>query len=168
MPPLKGDPGMSSRSCASCTLCCKLMGVPELKKPAARWCSDCDQAQGCTVYERRPPSCRNFACFWLMDDQFPDEMRPDRIHALLAFNDTPDSVVLHVDPAHPAAVRSAEVSALIDALLKNYQKLFVLMGRHSAMLTPSRWQQSQETIWGMDQPAAPSPPQRPVHQQKRG
>lgn len=125
----------AGRTCGSCTLCCKLMGVPELKKPPARWCASCDQGTGCTVYAERPPSCRNFQCFWLMDENFPEEFRPDRIHALAAFNDTPDSCVLHVDPAKPKAMRSAEVQALTDALLKTYAKVFVLSGRESALLT---------------------------------
>lgn len=125
----------SARSCGECTLCCKLMGVPELKKPSARLCGSCDVGKGCTVYEERPPSCRNFQCFWLMDENFPDEFRPDRIHALAAFNDTPESCVLHVDPAFPKAMRSAEVRALTDALLKTYAKVFVVTGKESAMLT---------------------------------
>ncbi|WP_448190165.1 hypothetical protein [Azospirillum sp. sgz301742] len=125
----------SSRTCGECTLCCKLMGVPELKKPPARWCESCDQGKGCTVYDERPPSCRNFQCFWLMDENFPEDFRPDRIHALAAYNDTPDSCVLHVDPGKPKAMRSAEVRALTDALLKTYAKVFVLIGKESALLT---------------------------------
>ncbi|MGQ9372000.1 hypothetical protein [Azospirillum sp. ST 5-10] len=125
----------NKRTCGDCTLCCKLMGVPELKKPAARWCDACDRGSGCTVYAERPPSCRNFECFWLMDEAFPDDLRPDRIHALAWFNDTPDSAVLHVDPAHPRALRSAPVDALIQALLKVYARVFVMCGKDSAMLT---------------------------------
>jgi uncharacterized protein len=125
---------MSERTCGECTLCCKLMGVPELKKAPASWCGDCDQGKGCTVYDTRPPSCRNFQCFWLMDENFPDEFRPDRIGALASFNDTPDSAVLHVDPARPKALRSKETRALIDALHKIYAKVFIVQGKESALL----------------------------------
>lgn len=125
---------MTTRQCGDCTLCCKLMGVPELKKPAARWCELCDQGKGCSAYEERPPSCRNFQCFWLMDENFPDEFRPDRIGALASFNDTPDSVVLHVDPARRKAMRSREVNAMIDALLKVYARVFVVSGKESALI----------------------------------
>ncbi len=125
---------MADRNCGECTLCCKLMGVPELKKPSAKWCVSCDQGKGCTVYEERPQSCRNFQCFWLMDETFPDEFRPDRINALAAFNDVKDSCVLHVDPAKPRAMSSPKVNALIDALLKSYAKVFVLSGKESALI----------------------------------
>jgi len=70
-----------------------------------------------------------------MDGTFPDEFRPDRIHALAAFNDTSDSCVLHVDPGQPKAMRSAEVQALTDALLKAYPRVFVMSGKESALLT---------------------------------
>lgn len=123
-----------ARSCGECTLCCKLMGVPELKKPSAKWCPDCDQGKGCTVYDTRPPSCRNFQCFWLMDENFPDDLRPDHIGALMAFNDTKDSMVLHVDPARKRALSSPPVKALIDALLKTYPKVFVVNGKDNALI----------------------------------
>lgn len=125
---------MSERTCGECTLCCKLMGVPEIPKAPAKWCADCDREKGCRVYETRPPSCRNFRCFWLMDEAFPDEFRPDRIGALASFNDTPDSAVLHTDPARPASVRKPETRALIDALLKVYAKVFIVTGSEKAML----------------------------------
>lgn len=124
----------TTRTCGDCTLCCKLMGVPELKKPAARWCPACDQGRGCSTYDERPPSCRNFQCFWLMDEGFPDDFRPDRIGALASFNDTPDSVVLHVDPARRNVLRKPEVRALVDALLKSYAKVFVVNGKDSALV----------------------------------
>jgi hypothetical protein len=110
------------------------MGVPELAKPTARWCADCEQGTGCRVYDTRPPSCRNFQCFWLMSEDFPEEMRPDRCHALVSFNDTPDSVVLHVDPAYPRTLQSRPVRQMIDALLKVYERVFVLNGKDSAMM----------------------------------
>lgn len=125
---------MTERSCGECTLCCKVMGVPELKKAPAQWCSSCDRGKGCTVYETRPPSCQNFRCFWLMNDNFPDEFRPDRIGALASFNDTPDSVVLHTDPARPKALRKPETRALIEALQNTYAKVFVVNGKESALL----------------------------------
>lgn len=128
---------MTERTCGECTLCCKLMGVPEIRKPPARWCADCERGKGCGIYETRPNSCRNFQCFWLMDDGFPDEFRPDRIGALASLNDTPDSCVLHVDPARPRALSRPETTALIDALHKVYARVFVVSGAEKALLRRS-------------------------------
>lgn len=133
--PTGAEPG---RECGDCTLCCKLMGVPELKKASARWCEHClrgdDAGHGCGVYDERPPSCRNFQCFWLMDANFPDEFRPDRIGALAAFNDGPDSAVLHVDPARRNVLSRPEVRAMMEALGKVYPRVFVVNGKESALI----------------------------------
>lgn len=45
---------VAGRSCAGCTLCCKLLAVEALAKPRAKWCPHCDSKQGCTIYETRP------------------------------------------------------------------------------------------------------------------
>lgn len=125
---------MDARTCGECTLCCKLMGVPELKKSSAEWCGDCVQGKGCGVYEERPQSCRNFQCFWLMDDAFPDDFRPDRIGALAASNDSPDSAVLHVDPARRRALNTPRVDAMLKALMKTYAKVFIVQGKETALM----------------------------------
>jgi hypothetical protein len=45
---------MSERSCGDCTLCCKVMAVEALGKPAGSWCSHCKPGRGCLIYETRP------------------------------------------------------------------------------------------------------------------
>jgi uncharacterized protein len=125
---------MSQRACGDCTLCCKLLRVAELNKPVGRLCTHCRPGEGCGIYEERPPSCRNFQCFWLMNEAFPDDLRPDRSHALVAFNDTPDSVVIHVDPKHPRALDRRPAADLIPALLKVYERVFIVCGGEKAMI----------------------------------
>jgi hypothetical protein len=63
-------------------MCCKLMGVPELEKPANRWCPHCDVGKGCMIYKSRPPSCQKFQCLWLQS-QMAEELRPDQTHVVL-------------------------------------------------------------------------------------
>lgn len=75
----------NKRSCGSCSMCCKVLGIPELDKPADKWCQHCDPGNdGCTIYEDRPPVCRTFECIWLQDGKniapvFKDSDRPDKI-----------------------------------------------------------------------------------------
>lgn len=125
---------MSKRSCGDCSLCCKLLRVVELDKPEGRWCRHRAPGAGCGVYADRPPSCRFFQCFWLIDEAFPDDLRPDRCHAFVAANDGPDSVVIHVDPAHPDAIRRKPAADLVPALLKVYERVFVVCGDEKAMM----------------------------------
>ena len=63
------------RDCGSCTLCCTLTYVPELKKPERVTCENC--AANCTIYETRPQSCRQYECAWLAG-HMSEDMRPDK------------------------------------------------------------------------------------------
>ena len=62
-------------SCFTCTLCCTLTRVPELDKPEWLRCNHCS-VTGCTIYEDRPQSCKNFKCAWL-SGVIPEGLRPD-------------------------------------------------------------------------------------------
>lgn len=75
----------ASRSCGPCSLCCSVLRVDELAKPAGRDCvhqrrvgvDPAAPAGGCAIHETRPGICRAYACLWLQggleDDERPDE-----------------------------------------------------------------------------------------------
>jgi hypothetical protein len=58
---------VTGRECGSCSLCCKLLDVPEAGKPNHEWCPHCRPGHGCRIYAQRPDICRGFACLWLCD-----------------------------------------------------------------------------------------------------
>lgn len=93
------------RGCEDCTLCCKVLGVEELDKPAGRWCRHCDVGKGCTIYEQRPQECRDFRCLFLAVETFPEEWRPNRAHFVLTTDADARRVLLRVDPDRPNAWR---------------------------------------------------------------
>jgi len=69
-----------TRRCGDCTLCCKLIPVPEIKKPSNVKCPHQHQHPGgCLIYDRRPMSCRLWSCRWLTNDDTDDLKRPDRV-----------------------------------------------------------------------------------------
>ena len=99
------------KSCESCTLCCKLMGVPELGKPDGKWCEHCSPGEGCNVHGdvlQQPSSCANFSCGWLQDSEglFGDDLRPDRCHVMLTSTTDGQRIVAmcepHIDPFESA------------------------------------------------------------------
>ena len=51
------------RTCGDCTLCCQVLDIPELTKPAGRLCVHANA--GCNIYPDRPEPCRTFTCGWL-------------------------------------------------------------------------------------------------------
>jgi len=91
------------RECGACTLCCKVVAVVELDKPAGTWCAHARSKSGCGIYEMRPPGCRTFYCHWMLDRNFGPEWKPDK--AKFALMQTPQGVTAFVDPGHPAAWR---------------------------------------------------------------
>src|SRR5262245_34979797 len=67
----------TGRQCGDCSLCCKLLNIDELNKPANTWCQHCRPGKGgCSIYADRPPDCRTFACGWLTHPEFGDIWKP--------------------------------------------------------------------------------------------
>jgi hypothetical protein len=125
---------MTNRVCGGCTLCCRFYGVPELGKPEQERCRHCT-ASGCSIHETRPASCRNFDCFWLMDENFPDDLRPDRCGVVAWWNGADHgSAVLHVDPDRPDALAKSPGSELLRAVLAGFARVFVVCGEERVML----------------------------------
>jgi hypothetical protein len=117
---------MMKRECNECQLCCKLLPVAEIGKPANTRCSQQRQFRGCLLYHsnKMPFSCSLWNCRWLVNDDTKDLARPDRSHYVIDI--VPDSIVaqdgdkiIHIqtiqiwcDPKFPEAHR--------DPRLRNY------------------------------------------------
>ena len=95
----------NERDCDGCTLCCKVMHVPELDKPAGRWCPHCKVADGCGVYETRPQTCRIFRCGFLQDLALDEHWRPSVARFVLVVLAPEERVTAYVDPQRPDAWR---------------------------------------------------------------
>jgi hypothetical protein len=118
---------MSQRKCGDCQLCCSLLPVNELAKPALQRCAHQRHGKGCAIYARRPMSCALWSCRWLVDDEAGDLARPDRCHAVVdiipdVIRMTPPGeepseatvLVVWIDPAFPEAHRDAGLRRLIE------------------------------------------------------
>jgi hypothetical protein len=71
------------RDCGDCTLCCKVIHVETLKKPAGEWCKHCALGRtsgGCTIFGQpdRPYECGKFQCMWTRHYDWPDSMKPSK------------------------------------------------------------------------------------------
>lgn len=113
-------------SCGTCIMCCKLMAVEELSKPAGRWCQHCDK--GCSIYPERPPSCREFECVYLQNAAiFPPLLRPDKSKCVLTATKEGNLTVI-VDPGYPDAWKKQPVSDVILAALKGSDVVVISFG----------------------------------------
>lgn len=104
-----------ARTCGSCTLCCKVMGIEELEKPPGRWCSLCAPGRGCKAYDERPPSCRIFSCAWLTSDFVPEALKPNRSKVVLALDLGGTRLVAYPDADAPAAWRREPMQSFLKA-----------------------------------------------------
>jgi hypothetical protein len=86
--------GELMRQCGGCTLCCKLLPVPPLKKLAGHRCQHQRHGKGCAVYETSamPASCSIWNCRWLVNNDTADQSRPDRSHLVIDL--MPDYITL--------------------------------------------------------------------------
>jgi Fe-S-cluster containining protein len=95
------------RACGPCALCCKVLRIEELDKPAGRWCPHCTAGRdGCRIYDTRPPSCRSFHCAWLIDPKLGAEWHPATAKMVLHYDRPARRLAVHVDPEFPSAWRS--------------------------------------------------------------
>lgn len=95
---------MTPRACGSCSLCCKLLDIPELEKPASLMCRHFAKGAGCSIHADRPSPCRTFQCFWSTTPQMPEEWRPSNA-GFFVWTDAPDRLIVEVDPNKPDAWR---------------------------------------------------------------
>ena len=73
-----------NRQCGECTLCCKLLPVPPIHKPAGKRCQYQRHGKGCTIYARRPSACEMWSCQWVLGGTGTERLsRPDRVHYLI-------------------------------------------------------------------------------------
>lgn len=107
-----------NHTCGDCTMCCKIMGVKELAKPAGQWCPACKIGYGCKIYTTRPESCRIFECDWLQESAYPDELRPDKCKVVITCTTDGKHPVLWVDPNYPDAWKKEPIAAYIRAAHK--------------------------------------------------
>jgi hypothetical protein len=96
---------ITGRECGNCSLCCRLLDVPEAGKQTAQWCPHCRPGKGgCSIYAARPQACRHWACSWLVNSDFGDEWFPKACGIVVDMHRMEDdSIVMrfHVDPRTP-------------------------------------------------------------------
>lgn len=91
----------AAKSCGECGLCCKLMGVAALQKPAGRWCGHFSKPRGCLVYDQRPGDCRLFNCLWLLTEALDERWKPTVAGFVLHTEQGGARLVVECDGARP-------------------------------------------------------------------
>jgi hypothetical protein len=93
------------RSCGTCSLCCKVLRIPELDKAAGEWCRHCRPGRGCGIHAIRPFVCRGAYCEWMIAKGLGPEWKPERAKFALFVTNGGRRLTAHVDPGSPSAWR---------------------------------------------------------------
>jgi hypothetical protein len=131
-------------SCGTCTMCCKLMSVPELEKPTCAWCPRVEKGRGCGAYADRPQACRDFECVWLQSQSSSHplgaELRPDHTRVVTTLTTPTDRIpqqalVMHVDPDRPEAYKAGAHGRFVASMVSKGARIFVVIGDRRIALT---------------------------------
>lgn len=130
----------AGKSCGSCTLCCKVLGIAALQKPHGTWCKHCTPGKGCGIYPDRPEECKTFLCMWLLDPVLGPEWKPDRSKIVLNVAPTGNGIVIRCDPGYPQAWRREpyhrKIQQWAHAARQSNGTLIVLVGNEMTIITP--------------------------------
>lgn len=125
-----------NKTCGSCTMCCKLVSVPEMKKPIYVWCENCSPKTGCQIYHDRPPSCHRFECVWIIEGDLPGNIRPDRCKVMFEQFPGSSTILAMVDPAFPDNWRKKNIIDQIQLFVRRGCAVVVTNGREKHILLP--------------------------------
>lgn len=131
---------MRAKSCGSCTFCCKVMAVDELRKPGGVLCAHVRAGRGCGIYGERPHACRTFECVWLMDPEMPHRFRPDQTKVVLDQDADGLRLIARCDPANPQAWRRNPIYAALKGRAADTwgsgKIVLAVAGRRTWLITP--------------------------------
>ena len=68
--------------CDGCTLCCKMMAIPQMNSPAGEYCRGCFIDIGCCIYDDAPEECLEYACAYAQMNRASIKLRPDNCHVI--------------------------------------------------------------------------------------
>jgi hypothetical protein len=129
------------RGCDGCTLCCKMMGVPALSKPANAWCPHCRTGSGCGIYDTRPTECRTFQCGYLLMPGLTPEWKP-ATSRLIIIGSGGNRINIRVDPGRPDAWRRQPFYRVMKEwaamALREHKQVVVTIAQRSIVLLPDR------------------------------
>jgi len=105
-------------SCYGCSMCCTMLSVKELDKPAGVPCKHLN-GHRCGIYDERPESCRKYKCVYLQSKtygrrKFTSSMRPSKCHVIFEpTRGATGGLLIKVDPKHRNAYLKGAVARFI-------------------------------------------------------
>ncbi|MEZ5995242.1 MAG: hypothetical protein R3C25_05765 [Hyphomonadaceae bacterium] len=134
------DNVVAGRSCGGCTLCCKLIDVPAVQKPALQWCKHCVIGEGCGIHKDRPSECRAFNCAYLVSAALDERWKPVNSKFVVAMDEVNRTIYIYAD-AHGNAWRKEPSYSQIRKWAQRFWPLggrVLVWGREVIAVLPDR------------------------------
>ena len=137
---MDSSPAVPGRACNACTMCCRVLDVAELAKPAGTECPHCIKAGGCGIYADRPSACGEFYCGYLALPFVNERWFPDTCGMMIFPDADQKRLAVHVDPARPDAWQAepyhADLRQWAAAADKMGFQVYVAVGRRIIAILP--------------------------------
>lgn len=132
--------------CGACNLCCRLLAVPDIHKPARMLCWWTGLHGGCARQSEKPTefdpnsdlmACKQFECLWLASQTHPDEskrlprhLRPDQSHVVFGPQDRQDETLIYVnvDPDYPSSWKEPEIEDYLKGIRDRGGRVELIVG----------------------------------------
>lgn len=133
---------VAGRSCEGCGMCCNLLRIDALNKPAGEWCKHCSTRRSCDIHGEHPDDCRNFHCGWLTVEGLGDEWKPSKSKIIMTAELDGQRMTAIVDPKRPSAWRETpyyeQLKAWATAAVEDNGQVVVRIGERYWVILPDR------------------------------
>ena len=120
---------LEGRSCGDCALCCKLLAISELAKPAGSWCRHCVEERRCAIYDNRPPTCCAWHCGYRLLPFLGEHWHPARCGMVVHWNSAQRELTIVVDEGLDGGWRlrlyAADIAMIYRWCLKNRHRFTI-------------------------------------------
>ena len=124
---------MSEKTCGTCSICCKIVAVSDLNKPAHQWCVHNVPHKGCGIWGKHPEVCKAWQCGWILMPQLDEQWKPERCGFIIRNRYEINQLVIDVDPAKPDSWRKEPFYSRIrhwaQSSRASGQQIMVCIGR---------------------------------------
>jgi hypothetical protein len=121
-------------------MCCKVLHIAELAKPANQWCRHIARGGGCSIYDERFEICRGYRCLWLTDEGFGPDWQPNHCKFIMHQVAGNKGIWVNVDITSPHAWRQdpyyAQLKALSEMARDGSGFVAVCVGQRTFILFP--------------------------------
>jgi len=108
-----------TRTCGTCSACCRWPSVPEINKPPKTSCKNLfKKGYGCKDYANRPKACAEYLCSWIKGLGVEKD-QPDKCHIIIDRKFTQFGIVLVAKQLRPGAAFTGRGKGAISRAAKD-------------------------------------------------